>query len=350
MLSLSDSKACPMYRLRNCLPLGAFLLGLALPALGQQSPETWFARVNGFEVSGEAYDRNARDTFRRQFYHGQPPEAEVNKMLKAVGDKLIDRVLLDDQARARGIVADPAALAAEVARLDRDYAQDPDWPKHRAEAVATLTPGFEMRQRAEQLEKQVRAVAPTDAEVEAFYRANPALFTEPPKNKVSLILLRVDPSSPASAWDDARKRILDIKAKIEMGADFAKVAKEVSNDATAASGGDMGFTHQGTLSPDAEDALRWLSIGEISEPVRVLEGEAIFRLDGRQAAKLQPFDAVAERAKALLVDRKSNAQWASFLEELRAKATISIGPLFRKIMSYDPANPAATPAPDAPRP
>lgn len=339
-----------MPRFSSHLSISAVLLALAAPALAQYASETWFARINGAEISGESYDRNAKDSFRRQFYHGQPPEAEISKMLKAVGEKLIDRVLVDEVARARGIVATPEALAAEIARLDRDFSQDPDWQKHRAEAIATVTPGIEMRLRAEQLEKQVRAVAPTEADVEAFYRANPALFTEPPKNKVSLILLRIDPSSPATAWDDARKRLLEIKAKIEMGADFAKVAKEVSDDATARSGGDMGYTHQGMLSPEAEEALQWLSIGEISEPVRVLEGDAIFRLDGRLPSKLQPFGAVRERAKALLVERSANAQWQSFLEDLRAKATISIGPAFRKIMGFDPAGSGVAPPPETSRP
>ena len=62
-----------------------------------------------------------------------------------------------------------------------------------------------------------------------------------------MILLKVDPSLPPSALEQAREQAQDIVKQLANGADFAELARKHSNDESARDGGDMGYRHRGTL-------------------------------------------------------------------------------------------------------
>lgn len=336
-----------MLRLK-ILALGcAALLSLSgANAWGQSNDaiaEAPFASVNAKPISVAEFDRNAREAFRRKFYHGTPPEAELNNMLKGVGQTLIDDVLIDDEAKIRGITADADAVAKGIAQLDRRNGNNPQWTNERASLLPGLTAQFEQKSRRELLEKEMRAGTPSQDEVLEFYRSNPALFTEPTQNKISLIMIGVDPSSSPEVWEQAFSRATGISNRLRNGEDFAQLAKDFSTDRSAADGGDLSYVHQGMLGQQTEIEVAKLQPGMIAEPFRTLEGVAIVRLDARTPERLQPFEAVAARARDLLSKQQGEARWSNFLAELRAKAKIVIGPAFEKIMSTPEPQPADVP-------
>lgn len=330
-------------RLRSFLLLTA--LGLAGAVLGvpvahsQTSanaqavdPNAWFARVNGVEIASATFDREARETFRNKFYHGTPPEKELNSMLKSVGDRLIDDILLGAEAIQRKMSPNVAEVDAEIAKLDRRFGANSNWVAQRESVLPTLRAHFENASNIRQLEKAIRDVSLPDGEVRDFYQKNPAIFTEPVKNRVSLILIRVDPSSPWSEWEKANQLAGNIKAELTNGADFAKLAAERSQDPSAKQGGDLGLLHEGQLAPAIESELTKLQPGEIGGPVRVLEGYSVFRLVDRIPAKLHDFATVEPRARERYRQIKSDETWQKFIESLRAKAKIEIGPAFGAVM------------------
>ncbi len=67
---------------------------------------------------------------------------------------------------------------------------------------------------------------------------------------------------------DAHQRIAELHERIEAGADFEEIAKLHSDDASAASGGDLGWLSPGDTVPGFENAMNSLQPGEISEPVQ----------------------------------------------------------------------------------
>lgn len=301
-----------------------------------------FATVNSTRILSADFDLNAREAFRRKYYHGTPPEAEVNAMLREVGQAMIDQVLIDAEAKARGIIADPSAVAAGIAQMDLRNNNNPQWASQRPDVLAELTALLEQKSRQDLLTKLIRTASPTPNEVDEFYRANPALFTEPRQNKVSLIMIGVDPSSPSEAWEQAREKAIAIRGRLRNGEDFALLAKEFSTGPSAESGGDLSSLHQGRLGQQTEVELEKLQPGMITEPYRTLEGFAIVRLDARTPERFQPFEAVATRARELLTKQQAEVRWANFLKELRAKANIVIGPAFETIMT-PPEPPASAP-------
>ena len=111
---------------------------------------------------------------------------------------------------------------------------------------------------------------------------------------------------------------------MEQGADFAELARLRSSDRSAENGGDMGYLHQGMLSPAAQQVVDELQIGELSEPVRLLRGVAIFRVGDRKAASLRAFEDVEKRAQELLIRKQSDQAWASLKQQLKDSTTISV--------------------------
>ncbi|KOO47143.1 peptidylprolyl isomerase [Priestia koreensis] len=84
------------------------------------------------------------------------------------------------------------------------------------------------------------------------------------------------------------KTAKEVKAKLDKGEDFAKVAKEYSQDpGSAQQGGDLGFFGTGTMDPAFEKAAYSLKVGEVSQPVQSQFGYHIIKLTDKK--KLESF-------------------------------------------------------------
>lgn len=77
----------------------------------------------------------------------------------------------------------------------------------------------------------------------------------------------------------AQQRISSLQDRLNMGEDFAALAKEASDDvSTAAAGGDLGPVGRGDLPESMEQALFALQEGEVSQPVRTDSGYHLVKL------------------------------------------------------------------------
>jgi parvulin-like peptidyl-prolyl isomerase len=191
--------------------------------------------------------------------------------------------------------------------------------------VAALRERFEQDSVLESLEASVREVGDVDpAAVRQFYEEHPELFTQPAQNRVSLILLGVPASATPAMWKAARDEADRVMQELESGAPFEELASLHSADPTAQAGGDMGYVHQGTLGGDAERAIQELDVGEVSEPIQVLEGMAIFKLTGRKPSQLHSFEEVRQRATDLWMRDAGEQQWNVLVAELRAASEVSV--------------------------
>ena len=88
----------------------------------------------------------------------------------------------------------------------------------------------------------------------------------PAQVSLSRILLKIEASEEVLAG--ARERLAQAGRRLDAGADFAEVAKELSEDpATASDGGNLGCYSPGTLVAEFEKAATQLKPGQISDPV-----------------------------------------------------------------------------------
>jgi peptidyl-prolyl cis-trans isomerase C len=283
----------------------------------------YIAIVGGERIGLAEYIGELRTEGRKRFFHGKIPEEEQKQFRKEIAENLVDRLLLVREAKRRGVEPDMAAVDERLEVFDEQFKDNPDWPKARDKVLERLKQRLQGESLAERLEKRVRDVTePADTELRAYYEANHKLFTTPERAHVSVILLKVDPSSSSDVWQQASKEAADILERINKGADFAEMARIHSGDESAQNDGDMGFIHAGMMGVNAQKVLDLMEPGEISAPVVLLEGVAIFRLEGRSTPELNPFEVVRERAAKLYQREKAEQAWTSLLAKLRTGAKI----------------------------
>jgi foldase protein PrsA len=85
-------------------------------------------------------------------------------------------------------------------------------------------------------------------------------------------------ASDPSINQDAKKKAEEVLAKVKAGEDFQALAKQYSQDTTAASGGDLGFFGKGKMVPEFETAAFALKPGEVSGLVKTVYGYHIIKV------------------------------------------------------------------------
>jgi peptidyl-prolyl cis-trans isomerase SurA len=139
------------------------------------------------------------------------------------------------------------------------------------------------------------------------------------QNHARHILLR--PTAQMSE-EAARAKLADFKKRVEAGqADFAQLAKENSQDASARNGGDLGWANPGLFVPEFEDTLNALSPGQISEPLVSRFGVHLIQLLERREASLSQREQ-RDLARNLVREKKLDEAYVSWAQDVRGRAYV----------------------------
>lgn len=122
---------------------------------------------------------------------------------------------------------------------------------------------------------------------------------------------------------DAQQRMLMIKERLDNGADFAELARQFSEDASANSGGDLGWVNPGDTVPQFEQAMNLLAPNEISEPVRSPFGWHIIQVQDRRKQDMTK-EAARFKARQEIRARKAEEAYEDWVRELRDRAYVEL--------------------------
>lgn len=135
------------------------------------------------------------------------------------------------------------------------------------------------------------------------------------------ILLR--PSAQLSA-EAAQRRLAGFKQQIESGrASFEALARDNSEDGSAAQGGDLGWSNPGMFVPEFEETMNKLPINGLSDPVVSRFGVHLIQVMDRRSVTLDAKQQ-REQARNVLREQKFDEANAEWLRELRARAYIEM--------------------------
>ena len=151
-------------------------------------------------------------------------------------------------------------------------------------------------------------VLPTGTEVENYYRANPTEFATPPQVCGRHILVKVKQGAAATeGHEDAEAKALADAAlgRLKAGEDFEKVAKEKSEDTTAANGGNLGCFSREQMVPEFSTVAFGLQAGATSDVVKTSFGYHIIKVDTVAPGNTQPLEQARKGIEARLQDTKS---------------------------------------------
>ena len=196
-----------------------------------------------------------------------------------------------DQAAARARLAD--AFRRRNTR-PRPLPDDADlktyYDAHKSEYMTPET--VDLRYVEISLAQLASKVSVDDAQLKAYYdeqkAKTPERFTQPEQRRVSHILLPV-----ANPKDDAavKAKAEGILKRAQAGEDFAKLAKEFSQDpGSAAQGGDLGWSERKAFVAPFADAAFSMKVDEIRGPVKTQFGYHILKLVGIQPATVKTFE------------------------------------------------------------
>jgi peptidyl-prolyl cis-trans isomerase SurA len=131
-------------------------------------------------------------------------------------------------------------------------------------------------------------------------------------------------SSEIVSTAQAEKTVRELRERILAGEDFAKLAREYSNDSSSANlGGDLGWFPLDAYGSKVAEVLNVARKGEVSEPFMSDAGWHILELlDSRVEDKTAQAD--RDKARVTIGTRKAGEEYASYLRQLRAEAYIEI--------------------------
>jgi len=147
---------------------------------------------------------------------------------------------------------------------------------------------------------------------------------EPPLGRITQtrarhVLLRTSPQLTAEV---AARRLAEYRRQIESNArSFEDIARQHSEDGSAAAGGDLGWTAPGMMVPEFEQAMNALPIRGLSEPVISRFGVHLIQVLERRDVALEPKQ-LREQARSVLREQRFEQAYMDWAKELRSRAYV----------------------------
>jgi peptidyl-prolyl cis-trans isomerase SurA len=135
------------------------------------------------------------------------------------------------------------------------------------------------------------------------------------------VLLRTSPQLSAEV---AARRMSEYREQITSGQrSFEDIARQYSEDGSAAGGGDLGWAAPGMMVPEFEAAMNALPIGGLSQPVASRFGVHLIQVLERRQVAIEPRQ-LREQARNMLREQKFEQAYLDWAKELRSRAYVEL--------------------------
>lgn len=165
-----------------------------------------------------------------------------------------------------------------------------------------------------------RMVAPElfldDSRLKDFYQQHINDYKET-EFKLQHILISGQRKDSSARAQEAYKLLLE-------GKTFESVARDYSDDPSAAQGGNIGIMKQEDLLPELKDALSLLLPGAFSHTVRSPYGFHILKLLEAKKVQALPFETVKDKIRERLVQTESERRYKEYVQKLRASSYVEV--------------------------
>lgn len=315
------------------------------------------ATVNGRPISTKLYEmylKNGREALGLDL-NTDEGRRKLDQLREGVVSELIDRTLIAQEAERRGLSISAERLAeAErraIAELGGDQKYDSYLAEHRLtrdeyrEVVRVQVYGEMMRNELN------KGLAVSDEEIKRYYEEhrNDQNFQLPERVTAAHILIAARPNLIAQQlqqdrsltgetlaaavreeMEKRRRRADELRGKAAAGSDFARLARESSDDAgTKVRGGDLGSFTRDSHSRAFDEAAFALKPGAISSVVQTDFGFHVIKVSAHDQARTRTLGEAAAEIRNRLFAAREAKTLNDWLKEARRKAAISINEQFR---------------------
>src|SRR5262245_57059538 len=328
---MSQRSMIEMFKHRRgpCMVAAAFAMAAA--AVLAQAPERTLrlgdyivAVVNTELVTANEVEQRsgrARDDARRS--GARLPSGDT--LRKQVVDSLIDERVLVTYARDSGTKVDEVELDRAVSSVAAANRISLPELRKRLSADGIEFARFRNSLRDQILVERVRErevharIRISDAEIDKFVEDQRSVAAAAVEVNLAQILVTVPEGAGESTVAERRARIDAALARVQGGADFATVAREVSEDGNRATGGVIGMRPSNRLPDLFVEATKALKVGEVTaQPVRSGAGFHVIKVLERRAGEAHRVTQTRARHILLRTSAQVSVQDASRrLEDLK---------------------------------
>jgi peptidyl-prolyl cis-trans isomerase SurA len=167
-------------------------------------------------------------------------------------------------------------------------------------------------------------VSISDEEVKSYYERH-MKTGENVQVRASHIFVAIPETADAAVVAEKQAQAQKLLERARAGEDFAKLAKQYSDDAaTRADGGDLGTFGKDMLPKAIEELVFSMKVGEIAGPVRADRGFHVIKLIERKVKDAKPLAEVQDDIRIQLRQKEMERQTKTYLAELRRKTLVDI--------------------------
>jgi peptidyl-prolyl cis-trans isomerase SurA len=275
---------------------------------------TWSDLYKAMEFEATDEIKAMKDEDRRRFFK------ENESMFL---ESLIDMRLQLQEAAKAGVSASDEDVNRAIENIRKKYSMTDEVFK---DAIAKE--GFTLAEYRKKLSEQITIsriveqdvkskVLVTEGEIDKYIAGHKELEKESEGFNISHIFFK--------KTDDKRQleeKAMEIYKKIKAGENFSDLAKQYSEDASARSGGELGFIRKSDMSVDFLNVLSKMKIGDVSEPFWSGNGIHIIRLNDKKEVK--SLQELREIVRQKLLDEKFNREYKNWIKGLRERAYVEI--------------------------
>lgn len=166
------------------------------------------------------------------------------------------------------------------------------------------------------LEAVKKSITLNEADVKSYYEQNVSRLSGTEERRASHILITAASSAPAGERDKAKSRATELLQTVRKSPDsFADVARKNSQDpGSAPAGGDLNFFARGSMVKPFEDTVFSLKKGDISELVETDFGYHIIKLTDIKAPKQKSFEELRAGLESELKTQQAQKKYAESAE------------------------------------
>ena len=256
---------------------------------------------------------------------GDDQALRVQSLEVVVADELLYQAAL-----AKGITASAAEIDAAVKQLKQRVGSEETYKKFLAESGLTEAEVRHEVARNIQTEAYGKGLVAgkgvSEEQAKKFYDANApkGMFNVPEQVHVQYILVKSSEKDPESVKLEAKKRAEEAAKRAAAGEDFTALAKEYSQDSTAARGGDIGFFPRGVMFPKFEEIAFAGKPGDVTPLFETPKGFNVMKILERKPESTRTYEGVKNELMLDLGRLMEQDALKAKIQELGSAAKIDI--------------------------
>lgn len=231
----------------------------------------------------------------------------------SVLDSLIEQKVISKEAAKQNIKVTDKEINAELENLKSQYGGED------ALNQALASSGVKLSELKKDLKTNIEAkkmvestINIKDSEMKSYFDQNKDSLATEAQVKASHILVADE------------KTAKEVKAKLDKGEDFAKLAKEYSTDtASKSDGGNLGYFKKSDMVEAFANKAFSMKVNEVSDPVKTEYGYHIIKVTGKKEAQKATYENSKAKIKQTLLDQKYQTEYPTWLQKLKKKYDIT---------------------------